>query len=346
MRFRTLAWKGNYLELIDQTRLPGETVYLRCRDGEEVWKAIRTMKVRGAPAIGVAAAFGVYLEVTRFKGSDIRSFVREFRRVTQRMAEARPTARNLFSALEAMDEVVRGYRGRSPEELKKLLLKKALQLAKQDEDLCRAMGRYGSKLLKSGECVLTHCNAGALATAGMGTALAVIYAARSAGKKIEVMVTETRPFLQGARLTSWELKENGVPVTLICDNMVGSVMRAGKIKRVIVGADRIAANGDTANKIGTYQVAELARIHGIPFYVAAPSTTFDFSLKSGKEIPIEIRDGNEVYAAFSRTTAPRGVSIYNPAFDVTPNNLISAIITEKGIFRAPYLKSLSRLRRG
>ncbi len=345
MRFRTLAWKGNYLELIDQTLLPGKAVYLKCRNAEDAWKAIRTMKVRGAPAIGVAAAFGVYLGVMRLRTEDIRKFRSEFAKTAKYMASARPTARNLFSAVEAMEEVVKSFNGRSTELLKKALLKKAVEFAKQDEELCRAIGRHGAKLFKSGDCVLTHCNAGALATAGMGTALSVIYSARRAGKKIEMIASETRPFLQGARLTAWELKENGVPVTLICDSMVGSVMRAGRINRVIVGADRIAANGDTANKIGTYQVAELARIHKIPFYVAAPSTTFDFSLKTGKEIPIEVRDGKEVYQAFSRPTAPKGVRIFNPAFDVTPAHLITAIITEKGVSRPPYQKSLARFGR-
>ena len=345
MRFRTLAWKENYLELIDQTLLPGKTVYLKCRNAEDAWKAIRTMKVRGAPAIGVTAAFGVYLGVMRSRARDIRQFRTEFAKTAKYIASARPTARNLFSAVEVMKEAAASFSGNTVEQFKKALLKKALEFAREDEALCRAMGRHGARLLKSGDCVLTHCNAGALATAGMGTALSVIYSARQAGKKIEMIATETRPFLQGARLTAWELKENGVPVTLICDNMVGSVMRTGRIKRVIVGADRIAANGDTANKIGTYQVAELARIHKIPFYVAAPSTTFDFSLKTGKEIPIEVRDGGEVYAAFSRPTAPKGVRIFNPAFDVTPNQLISAIITEKGVFRPPYQKSLARFGR-
>ncbi|MDP2718133.1 MAG: S-methyl-5-thioribose-1-phosphate isomerase, partial [Candidatus Micrarchaeota archaeon] len=250
MRFRTLGWKENYLELIDQTLLPGKTLYLKCRTAEDVWKAIRTMKVRGAPAIGVAAAFGVYLGVMRSQVRDIRQFKSEFAKMAGYIASARPTARNLFSAVEVMEEVAASFKGSTVEHLKKALLKKALEFAGEDAALCRAMGRHGARLLKSGDCVLTHCNAGALATAGMGTALSVIYSARQAGKKIEMIATETRPFLQGARLTAWELKENGVPVTLICDNMVGSVMRTGRINRVIVGADRIAANGDTANKIG------------------------------------------------------------------------------------------------
>ncbi len=344
MKFRTLAWRGNYLELIDQTKLPGQTVYIRCRNFDQVWKAIRGMKIRGAPAIGVAAAFGIYLGIMRSREKRLSGFVRQFHKVTKKMAQARPTARNLFFAIEEMERVVRQYQGKTPDRLKRLLLRKALEIQEEDRNLCEAIGNYGKRLICNGDTVMTHCNAGALATAGMGTALAGIYAARLEGKKIKVIATETRPFLQGARLTAWELRQNRVPVTLICDNMVGSMMQAGRVSKIIVGADRIAANGDTANKIGTYVIAQLAKAHRIPFYVAAPSTTFDFSLKDGRTIPIETRDGGEVFEGFSRTIAPARVPVFNPAFDVTPHGLITGIITEKGVFYPPYGKSLVRLK--
>lgn len=345
MKFRTVAWKQNRLELIDQTKLPGQIIYLRCRDFQSVWRAIRQMKIRGAPAIGVAAAFGIYLGIKDFKGSRMSDFVHAFRQVVKKMSQARPTARNLFFAVEEMQQVVKANKGRAVEEMKKYLLKKALEIQEEDRKLCAAIGSYGRKLIRNGDIVMTHCNAGALATAGMGTALAALYAAHQNGRKISVIATETRPFLQGARLTAWELRQNRIPVTLICDNMVGSVMQAGKVDKVIVGADRIASNGDTANKIGTYTIAELAHAHKIPFYVAAPSTTFDFSLRSGREIPIEARDGKEVFREFSKSVVPSGVAIFNPAFDVTPNELITAIITEKGIYYPPYRESLARLKR-
>lgn len=345
LRFRTLAWKDHCLELIDQTRLPRKKVYLRCRDMEGVWRAIREMKVRGAPAIGVAAAFGVYLGIRKTRVRNVDGFVSKLRQVIVRLSQARPTARNLFSAMERMENSVRNVQGKTVEELKALLLKKALDLKEEDEKLCGAIGKYGSKLIRSGDNILTHCNAGALATAGMGTALAVIYSAAAGDKRVRVYATETRPFLQGARLTAWELKENRIPVCVVCDNMVGSLMQAGRIDKVFVGADRIARNGDTANKIGTYAIAQLARLHGIPFFVAAPGTTFDFSLPNGRGIPIEHRDGREFTHGFSRSILPKGVSVFNPAFDVTPHRLISGIITEKGVLYPPYEKTLAALRK-
>jgi methylthioribose-1-phosphate isomerase len=346
MNFKTLAWKGDYLELIDQTRLPGRKAYLACRTMEDVWKAIREMKVRGAPAIGVTAAFGIYLGLKSSRARDKKAFLSELAKDGRRMAACRPTARNLFDTIERMEKAAAEAPGGTVALLKRRFLKKALAIRDEDVRLCRAIGRHGAGLFRSGDAVLTHCNAGALATAGIGTALAAVYEARSGGKDIRVFATETRPFLQGARLTAWELAENRVPVTLLCDNMVAALLRSGKVDRVIVGADRIAANGDTANKIGTYGIAELARAHGIPFYVAAPSTTFDFSLPSGKQIPIEIRDAAELGRGFRKPVHPKKIGIFNPAFDVTPHRLITAIVTEKGVFRPPFQRTLKRLNSG
>jgi len=344
-RFETLRWKKKHLELLDQTKLPGEVIYLRCRTAEDVWDAIRSMKVRGAPAIGVAAAYGAALGAEKIRASDRKQFLKQFNLLVRRLASARPTARNLFSALERVERAVHKSSALRVEDLKEAVRQEAETFDREDKQLCEAIGRYGERLFKNGDTVLTHCNAGALATAGIGTALGVLYAASRRGKKLKVFADETRPFLQGARLTAWELQVNGLDVTLICDNMAGFVMRKGLIDKVIVGADRIARNGDTANKIGTYMVAELARRNRIPFYVAAPSTTFDFSLKDGSEIEIEIRACEEVYSAFDRKIAPRGVKIFNPAFDVTPHELISGIITEKGVFLNPNRVKLERLGR-
>lgn len=344
-KFDTLRWKGDRLELLDQTRLPGKVVYVHCRDEGAVWDAIRTMKVRGAPAIGVAAAYGVALGSKRIKASDPGSFLKKFDLLVKRMASARPTAKNLFSALERLENAVRKSGAKSVQALKKVICEEAEAFDREDKRLCEAIGLNGEKLFRSGDAVLTHCNAGALATAGIGTALGVLYAAARCGKKLKVFADETRPFLQGARLTAWELRTNGIDVTLICDNMAGYVMRKGLIDKVIVGADRIARNGDTANKIGTYMVASLAKRHGIPFYVAAPSTTFDFSLASGNDIEIEVRPGEEFYSAYKKKIAPEGVKIFNPAFDVTPHELISGIITETGVFLNPDEKRLKPLRK-
>lgn len=322
MIIETIKWEHNCLRLIDQTKLPEELVYLECSTPEMVAEAIKRLSVRGAPAIGIAAAYGVVLGVKNVEGT------------IELLAKTRPTAVNLFWALERMRRCVQAYKGNR--ELKEVLLEEAIQIHQDDQEKCKKIGEYGSRLIKDGDTILTHCNAGALATGGMGTALALIYVAHEQGKGIKVFTDETRPLLQGARLTAWELMQAGIDVTLICDNMAAQVMKEGKINLIIVGADRIAANGDVANKIGTYSVAVLAKEHRIPFYVAAPTSTLDITLKDGSLIPIEERAEFEITCGFGKKTAPEGVKIYNPAFDVTPNHLIKAIITEKGIAYPPF----------
>jgi methylthioribose-1-phosphate isomerase len=332
----TLRWVGGvdgHLELIDQTLLPVELKYLACRDVESVWEAIRSLRVRGAPAIGIAAAYGVCLGVADVCQADAQRFFARLDEVTARLASSRPTAVNLFWALDRMKRAARSREHSPPAEIAAALLAEARAILEEDRQMCRAMGRHGAALLADGSAVLTHCNAGGLATADYGTALAVIFAAVESGKRIAVYADETRPLLQGARLTAWELHQRGIDVTLICDNMAAQVMREGRVQAVITGADRIAANGDTANKIGTYGVALLAHAHGIPFYVAAPSSTFDLALESGDGIPIEQRDRREVTHGFGRQTAPDGIRVYNPAFDVTPARLIRAIICERGLIQ-------------
>jgi methylthioribose-1-phosphate isomerase len=322
---RAVEWVGGpdgFLRLLDQTLLPTQVAHRDCRTLEEVREAICALRVRGAPAIGVAAAFGMVLHMQQ-EGDPEHRFEEGF----ARLASSRPTAVNLRWALERMRRAARaGY------SLPRLL-DEALAIAEEDRQMCAAMGKHGAPLIGEGQGVLTHCNTGALATAGAGTALAVLAAAAGEGKRFEVYADETRPLLQGARLTAWELRQLGIPVTLICDSMAAQVMKEGRVHLVIVGADRIAANGDTANKIGTYGVALLARAHGIPFYVAAPSSTFDLSLPGGEVIPIEQRDPREVTHGFGRQTAPDGVAVYNPAFDVTPHTLLAGIITERGVIR-------------
>jgi methylthioribose-1-phosphate isomerase len=319
---RTLEWIGGpdgFLRLLDQTRLPGEVVYKDCHTVEEVWEAIRSLRVRGAPAIGVAAAYGVVLGA---QAGDAAGAV-------ERLRTSRPTAVNLFWALDRMMLVI----DLRPAHPVAALLSEAVKIDQEDQAICVLLGTHGAALVPDGGSVLTHCNAGGLATAGRGTALAVLTEAHDRGKRFRVFVDETRPLLQGARLTAWELHLHGIDVTLICDNMAARVMREGKIRMVVVGADRIAANGDTANKIGTYGVALLAKAHGIPFYVVAPSTTFDLSLPSGDSIPIEQRDPREITNGFGTVTAPAGIGVYNPAFDVTPAELIMGIVTERGVIR-------------
>ncbi|MBC7818506.1 MAG: S-methyl-5-thioribose-1-phosphate isomerase [Planctomycetaceae bacterium] len=331
-----LEWIGETdgaLRLLDQTLLPCETKSVECRSVEQVVEAIRSLRVRGAPAIGVAAAYGVVVGVREAASAERSKFDERLSVVIQQLAASRPTAVNLFWALERQRQVAERLPAASPQTVVEALLTEARAIETEDRAMCSAIGRYGAELLTSGDTVLTHCNAGALATAGDGTALAVIYAAVANGKQIRVFADETRPLLQGARLTAWELSQRGVPVTLICDSMAATVMRQGKVHAVIVGADRIAANGDTANKIGTYSVACLAKTHGIPFYVAAPSSTFDLSLSNGDQIPIEERSAAEITHGFGRQTAPEGIDVYNPAFDVTPAELITAIITERGVIR-------------
>ena len=333
---QTLHWVGGVegrLRLIDQTRLPVECVEIDCRDVPTVWEAIKTLRVRGAPAIGIAAAYGVCLGVQDVAGSDEAVFFRRLGEVTDYLATSRPTAVNLFWALRRMKNVAERLRGKPTAEIAAALLAEARAIHEEDRQMCRAIGRQGAALLGDGEGVLTHCNAGGLATSEYGTALAVFFAAAEAGKTLHVYVDETRPLLQGARLTAWELQQREIDTTLICDSMAAQVMREGRVQAVVTGADRIAANGDVANKIGTYGVAVLAAAHRIPFYVAAPSSSFDLSIADGAAIPIEKRDPREVTHSFGRQIAPEGIAVYNPAFDVTPAQLIAAIICERGVIR-------------
>ncbi len=331
----TLRWVGDergHLVLIDQTRLPLELVELECRDVETVWEAIKQLRVRGAPAIGIAAAYGVVLGLQHGRQIESVGFGAALDQVAAYLATSRPTAVNLFWALDRMRAKGQELLAKAPaESVFQGLLSEARAIHEEDRATCRAIGRYGAELLAANSGVLTHCNAGGLATAEYGTALSVFFTCQDQGKRLHVFVDETRPLLQGARLTAWELAQRGIEATLICDNMAGQVMREGKVQAVIVGADRIAANGDTANKIGTYSVAVLAAAHGIPFYVAAPSTTFDLTIDSGDQIPIEQRSPDEITRGFGRQTAPDGIGVYNPAFDVTPARLIKAIITERGV---------------
>ena len=338
--FKTIEWRNGRVVMIDQRLLPKREVYRVYRDYREVAEAIRDMVIRGAPAIGVAAAMGVALGARQLNG---RNFASGFDKVCKTLLAARPTAVNLAWGVERMRRLYLEKRKASPAEICDLLEEEALRVYREDIDVNRRLGRYGAELIPAKGTVLTYCNAGALATAGYGTALGVIRAAREAGKKISVIACETRPFLQGARLTAWELTKDRIPVTLITDNMVGSVMQRGRVQAVVVGTDRTAANGDVANKIGTYTVAVLAKRHGVPFYVAAPSSSIDLRCPTGADIPIEERSPDEVTHVGGVPLAPRGVSVFNPAFDVTPAELVTGIVTELGVARAPYRKSLARL---
>ena len=334
-RPETIAWNdadGGFLRMIDQTLLPGELLTVDCRDVETVWEAIKMLRVRGAPAIGIAAAYGTVIGIANSISNDPADFDARFKKVTDYLATSRPTAVNLFWALDRMKATFAKFRSQfGNAELRDRLLTEARAIHQEDREMCHAIGRHGAKLLGDDTGVLTHCNAGGLATAEYGTALSVFFTAQDQGKKLHVFVDETRPLLQGSRLTAWELLQRKIPATLICDSMAAQVMREKKVHAVVTGADRIAANGDSANKIGTYSVAVLARAHNIPFYIAAPTSTFDLSIDSGEQIPIEIRDPQEISHGFGRQTAPDGVDIYNPAFDVTPAELITAIITERGV---------------
>jgi methylthioribose-1-phosphate isomerase len=345
--FKTLEWisESSTLRLLDQRRLPHEENYLDCRRLDEVGEAIRTLAVRGAPAIGVAAAYGVVVGLGELLRAGRPVGRMELEEIRSHLAATRPTAVNLFWALERMAQtgekgLAKGLKGA---ELFELLLDEARKIESEDESAHRRLGKFGAELVPDGARILTHCNAGALACAAYGTALGVIRAAREAGKKISVLADETRPLLQGARLTTWELLRDEIPVTLICDSMAAHCMARGRVDLVVVGADRIAANGDTANKIGTYSVALAARAHNLPFYIAAPLSTIDFSLADGSLIPIEERDPGEVRNFGGRSTAPAGVEVYNPAFDVTPAGLITAIITEKGVFSPDRLSEISNV---
>jgi len=334
---RPIRWEGDidgHLVLLDQTRLPTEVVYVNCHDVQSVFEAIRSLRVRGAPAIGIAAAYGLCLGVPASQDSSPAAFISRVEADAAHLATSRPTAVNLFWALERMKRRAHEITQQgSLSSWKESLLGEARAIHEEDRATCHAIGRHGADLLLGGEGVLTHCNAGGLATSEYGTALAVIFAAAAAGKQLHVYVDETRPLLQGSRLTAWELMQQEIPATLICDSMAAQVMREGRVQAVVTGADRIAANGDVANKIGTYSVALAARAHGIPFYVAAPISTFDLRLASGDEIPIEERSPDEITNGFGRATAPEGIGVYNPAFDVTPAELVAAIICERGIIR-------------
>lgn len=334
----TLEWIGELpgaLRLIDQTRLPIECLTIDCVTAEQVWEAIRSLRVRGAPAIGCAAAYGVIVGVQSSVPSDSRELLDRVQQVADYLATSRPTAVNLFWALDRMRRVAAEHASLSVWELLARLLSEARAIDAEDRAMCAAIGQHGAALMPDDGGVLTHCNAGGLATAGDGTALSVFFAAAAAGKKLHVFADETRPLLQGARLTSWELQQRGIPVTVICDSMAALVLRDRKVSAVVVGADRIAANGDTANKVGTYSVAVLARAHGVPFYVAAPSSTFDLGLPTGAGIPIEERKPEEITEGFGARTVPVGVTVWNPAFDVTPAELIAGIITERGVILSP-----------
>jgi methylthioribose-1-phosphate isomerase len=344
MRVKTIEWKGDRIRLLDQRRLPGELRYVDCRTPSAVAEAIRNMTVRGAPAIGVTAALGIALSAKRLVSCRPGVFRRSMERVCRQMQATRPTAVNLFWAVDRMRGVLNTNRSLDVETMKAGLEEEALRIYREDVEINREIGRCGRALIPEGAGILTHCNAGALATAGFGTALGVLRAAREQGKTFRVFADETRPMLQGARLTAWELVQEKIPVTVVTDNMAGWLMKQGKIDLVIVGAGRIARNGDTANKIGTYGVAVLARFHGIPFYVAAPLSTLDQSLSSGSDIPIEERRAEEVTHIGGRRMAAAGAGVYNPAFDVTPHALIEAIITEKGLIRKPFEKKLIRLK--
>ena len=345
--FKTVEWIGNAVRLIDQRKLPAEEVYVDCKNYHEVAHAIKDMIVRGAPAIGVTAGMGAALAAKGINAADMASFMTEFNAAVKTLADSRPTAVNLFWALDRMKKVTESWSG-SVDALKARLEAEAVAIYEEDLAINKKMADNGAPLINDGETVLTHCNAGALATAGeFGTALGVIKAAHLSGKNIKVIADETRPWLQGARLTAWELVKEGIPATLISDNMAGHCMKLGMVQKVVVGADRIAANGDTANKIGTYTVAVLAARHKIPFYIAAPMSTIDFTKKTGAEIPIEERDPREVTHVIGKVSiSAEGINVYNPAFDVTPAELITGIITEKGVAYAPFNESLEKLRAG
>lgn len=335
-----VEWKNNSVVMIDQRLLPTKEVYNRYRDYKGVAKAIKDMVVRGAPAIGVSAAMGMALGALKIKTKDKKVFKREYAKIARHMAATRPTAVNLFWAIERMGKLFASLiEDHTIGEIKERLIEEAKRIHDEDIEINMRMGKAGGRLLKNNSTVLTHCNAGALATAGYGTALGVIRGAIAAGKNIRVFADETRPFLQGSRLTAWELHKDNIDVTLITDNMAGEMMKQGLIDAVVVGSDRIAANGDVANKIGTYSVAVLARAHKIPFYVAAPTSTIDFNIKDGKDIPIEERSTKEVSHIGGKRLAPKGIEIKNPAFDVTPSRLVNAIVTELGVMRGPYFTS-------
>lgn len=332
----SIRWIGDvegHLLLLDQTRLPGELHYIECRDLASVCEAIRSLRVRGAPAIGIAAAYAVTLALRQASPANQDDFLVQLEQCLQQLASTRPTAVNLFWALDRLRQLALRLGDAAPHTILQRLFQEAFAIHAEDREICHAIGCHGAALLPDGASVLTHCNAGGLATAEYGTALSVVFTAQDQGKQLHVFVDETRPLLQGARLTAWELSQRGIPSTLICDSMAAQVMKEGRVDAVITGADRVAANGDAANKIGTYALAVLARFHDLPFYIAAPTSSFDLSLESGQMIPIEQRSASEITHGFGRRTAPENIAVYNPAFDVTPASLITAIITEHGIIQ-------------
>jgi methylthioribose-1-phosphate isomerase len=343
MQFKTIEWKKDRVRILDQRKLPQEVCYLDCRNASSVAKAILTMAIRGAPAIGVTAAMGIALAAKKVRSSDPRIFTKAIEKVCHEMRGTRPTAINLFWAVDRMKRVLDQIPADGVEKTKTNLIKEALKIYEEDLEINHKIGEVGKNFIRDGDGVLTHCNAGELATAGYGTALGLIYAAWAEKKRFQVFVDETRPLLQGSRLTAWELMQEKIPATVITDNMAGVLMSKGKIHLVLVGADRIARNGDTANKIGTYSLAILSKYHGIPFYVVAPTSTLDLFLASGSDIPIEERDVKEVTHFHGYPIAPKGVKGFNPAFDVTPHSLITAIVTEKGIIRKPFYKNLIKM---
>ena len=336
MPIETITWKREKIKFVDQTLLPHKLKYVLTDDVNRLWRAIKRLEIRGAPAIGIAGALGIVVGIKNSKAKTFDKFFKELQSSSKYLASSRPTAVNLFWALRRMERVACDNRLKPVKNIKSILLKEALKIIGEDMKNCRRMAQFGSTLVKHGSRILTHCNAGGLATADYGTALGVLFESNRQSKSIKVYVDETRPLLQGARLTTWELMREGIDTTLICDNMAASLMAKGRIDMIFVGADRIASNGDAANKIGTYNLAVLAKYHKIPFYVVAPISTFDFNIKTGKEIPIEEREGDEVRSVLGKLIAPKNVKVYNPSFDVTPNGLITAIITEKGILKRPY----------
>lgn len=345
MEFRTIEWKGDRVRLLDQRRLPQEVRYLDCKEASSVAQAIRTMAIRGAPAIGVAAAMGIALAAKKIRSKEPEIFRKRVEKVAQQMRATRPTAVNLFWAVDRMKKLLKEVHAYGVDKTKARLEQEAVRIYKEDLETNLKIGEKGKILIKNGDGVLTHCNAGGLATAGFGTALGVIHAAWDQGKRFRVFVDETRPLLQGSRLTAWELIQARIPVTILADNMAAWLMKKGEINLVLVGADRIARNGDTANKIGTYGLAILSKWHNLPFYVAAPASTLDLSLASGRDIPIEERAAEEVTHLRGKRVTPKGARASNPAFDVTPHSLIHGIITEKGIVRRPFERRLRRIKR-
>ena len=345
MRFKTITWEKGNIVLLDQTKLPGKFVYVRCMSVKQLWQAIHDLKVRGAPAIGAAAALGMVLGLSKGKEKNFRELKKNIDKLFEYIASSRPTAVNLVWALNRMRNAALANSAKSVGAIKQLMLKEAKNIVDEDKTSCLSMAENAQVLIKKNDRLMTYCNAGMLATVGCGTALGVIYRANELGKKVKVYACETRPLLQGARLTCWELKQNKVDVTLICDNMAGYLMQQKKIDKIFVGADRIAANGDAANKIGSYSLAVLAAFHKIPFYVVAPYSTFDLSLNSGNKIPIEERSAYEIREGwYKKPMVEKKVKIYNPAFDIVPNSLISAIVTDTCLVKPPYKKNIKKLK--